>query len=122
MMNTKKTGRVMDLDVALARVDGDRQLLAELSTMFRQGYPRLLNEARNAILQNDHAGLERAAHTLQGRLAFFGIHELHERVLRLEMMARMNDLTHAGQLLTEVETEMESILPEFESLSRELNP
>jgi HPt (histidine-containing phosphotransfer) domain-containing protein len=122
MMELKKTGRALDLDVALAHADGDRQLLAELSAMFLQDYPRLLDEARDSILQKDHSGLERAAHTLKGRLAFFGICRAHEQVLELEMMGRHRDLTRARQALAEVETEMEGILAELEALAREQSP
>jgi HPt (histidine-containing phosphotransfer) domain-containing protein len=109
----------MDLSVALAHVEGDLQLLAELAAMFLQDYPRFLKEARESILGNDHSTLEREAHTLKGRLAFFGINRLREKALNLEMMGRNHDLTQALQALTEIEIEMESILPEFESIARE---
>jgi len=121
MTHTKKSGHALDLEIALSHVDGDRQLLAELTEMFLQDYPRLLDEARNSVLQGDHSGLERAAHTLKGRLAFFGIHKAREQVSELEMMGRINDLSRALQALAEVEADMEGILPEFESLSREQN-
>jgi HPt (histidine-containing phosphotransfer) domain-containing protein len=118
-MHSQKPGSVLDLDVALARVDGDWQLLVELSTVFLQDYRRLLDEARNSILRNDAAGLERAAHTLKGRLAFFGIRKAREQCLDLEMMGRRNDFTQARQALAEAEAEMESIVPEFQALVRE---
>lgn len=112
----------MDVDVALTYVDGDLELLAELSAMFLQDYPRLIGEARSSILKGDHSSLERAAHTLKGRLAFFGVQKAREQVLELETMGRMNDLARAGQALAQVEAEMEDILPEFESLIREQSP
>jgi HPt (histidine-containing phosphotransfer) domain-containing protein len=118
-MHSEKAGCTVDLDIALTRVDGDRQLLAELAAVFLQDYPRLRSEAQQSILQGDHSGLERAAHTLKGRLAFFGISKMHEQVAALEMMGRMNDLSRARQVLAEIETEMEDILLELESLSRE---
>ncbi len=117
-MSSETGGRALDLDVALAHVDGDWQFLAELSTMFLQDYPRLMEEARDSIQQKDHSSLERAAHTLKGRLAFFGIRKARERILELEMMGRNNDLTLAGQTLAEVEAEIAPILPEFESVIR----
>jgi HPt (histidine-containing phosphotransfer) domain-containing protein len=118
MMYSERGGGGLDLEVALAYVEGDLRLLAELSALFLQDYPRLLEEIRNSLLQNDYSGLERAAHTLKGRLAFFGVHRAHRQVLELENMGRSNDLTRAGQTLTEVESEMEGLLPEFESLTR----
>jgi hypothetical protein len=112
----------VDLDIALTHVDGDRQLLAELSAMFLQDYPHLLAEARESILQNDHSGLERAAHTLKGRLAFFGIPDAREKLLELEMMGRGNDLARAREALAEIESALKGVLHEFELLVGEQNP
>jgi two-component system, sensor histidine kinase and response regulator len=114
-------GRKLDLDIALSHVDGDMQLLAELAVLFLQDYPRLLGEMRSSISNTDSSTLERAAHTLKGRLAFFGIQKAREQALGLETIARANNLARAAQVFAEIETEMESILPEFESLTREQN-
>jgi HPt (histidine-containing phosphotransfer) domain-containing protein len=121
MMDSEKTGPALDLEIALSHVDGDRELLAELCTMFLQDYPRLIGEAGDAILQNDGSTLERIAHTLKGRLAFFGIQKARKQVMDLELMGRNRDLHPARQALTDVESEMRSILSEFESLSQEPN-
>jgi HPt (histidine-containing phosphotransfer) domain-containing protein len=119
MAYSKKPEQILNLDVALAHVDGDRQLLAELSAMFLQDCPRLLSEVRNSIRSGDCTSLERAAHTLKGRLAFFGIYKGGELAAELEEIGRKKDLALAGQRLAEFESELESILPEFASLSQE---
>lgn len=118
-MDSGKSGRVLDVEVARAHVDDDLQLLSELASMFVQDYSRLIGDARNAILKNDYSELERAAHTLKGRLAFFGIKLLHQELLDLETMGRTNDLSRADQALTEIDNRMQSILPEFEPLIME---
>lgn len=107
------------MGIALSHVDGDRELLAELAALFLKDYPRLLEEMRKGILQSDFSGLERGAHTLKGRLAFFGILRVREMALGLEMMGRGHDLAQAGQSLAAIETEMKGVLPEFEALVRE---
>jgi two-component system, sensor histidine kinase and response regulator len=122
MIHSGNMGPAFDLDIALAHVDGDRQFLAELAALFVQDYPRLRDEARESILKGDHSSLERAAHTLKGRLAFFGIRKAREQAIALEMMGRTGDLSRAQQVLADVEREMESVLLEFESLSRAQNP
>ena len=109
----------LDYDTVLVYVDGDVQLLSELAEFFLQDYSRLMGEARNAILQVDCAGLERAAHTMKGRLAFFGINRLREEIAGLESMGRERQMTGALPLLDKFETEMTAILPEFKSLIRE---
>lgn len=119
MTDLEKFRRNLDLDIALSHVDGDKELLAELAALFLQDYPRLLEEIRDSILKVDFLGLERGAHTLKGRLAFFGIQRVREMALRLEMIGRAHDLVQAKQSLAAIETEMGGILPEFEALARE---
>ncbi len=100
-------------------VDNDRELLAELAAMFSNDSPGLLKKAREAVEKNDAATLERAAHTLKGRLAFFGIDYLRDKALRLETMGRLRFLEDAAELLADIENEIERILPEFDALGRE---
>ena len=119
-LDSRDTGAAVDHSIALAHVENDLRLLAELAAIFVQDYPRLLQEARNAIALNDYAGFERAAHTLKGRLAFFGIKGLREQALELETMGRMHDLTGAKEACAVIEAEMERILPEIELLTKEI--
>jgi HPt (histidine-containing phosphotransfer) domain-containing protein len=121
MAHPEDSELTLNLETALSHVDGDMQLLSELALMFLQDYPRLAEEAQSAIAQNDGAVLERAAHTLKGRLAFFGISKMYAQVTRLEIMGRTGDFGGAPQLLLEINEKMESILPEFESLIQEQN-
>ncbi len=106
------------MNTALSHVDGDSQLLSELAVIFLQDYPHLIEEARRSILESDCSGVERAAHTLKGRLAFFGIAAMRDQVLRLEIMGRDQSLTDAPQALAAIEAGMKSILSEFEALIR----
>lgn len=115
-MVSDNSGKYIDMAVALAHVDGDLQFLAELAVIFLQDYPLLVNEARGSIAKNDYAGLERAAHTLKGRLAFFGIASIREQASALEAMGREKNLTGAGEALADIERELQSLLPEIESL------
>jgi HPt (histidine-containing phosphotransfer) domain-containing protein len=119
MTDLEKSGKDLDLEIALSHVDGDQQLLAELAALFLKDYPRLLEEMRDSIVKADFAGLERGAHTLKGRLAFFGIQRVRDMALGLEMMGRGHDLARATQSLAAIEDAMKGILPEFEVLTRE---
>ena len=58
-------------DQVLARVGGDRQLLAEISRLFVDDAPRHLEKIREAIEQRDGESLRRAAHGLKGAAANF---------------------------------------------------
>ncbi len=117
MTDFEETGKDFDLDVAMAHVGGEVELLAELAELFLKDYPRLLKEMKDAISQVDPSVLERAAHTLKGRLAFFGVHRMGEQALGLEMMGRNHNFSLAVRALNQIEAGMESVLPEFVSLT-----
>ena len=108
----------IDLSIALSHVDGDPQFLAELAAMFIEDYPRLLDELRNSITREDSPEAERAAHTLKGRLAFFGAERARDQALRLELMIRQCELDAIPQALAELEAEIEDALPQFNSLAK----
>jgi HPt (histidine-containing phosphotransfer) domain-containing protein len=117
--DTGKAQRFLDRTIASAHVDGDMQLLAELAAMFLQDYPRLIEEIRSSIRTQNASDLERAAHTLKGRLAFFGVEKARMLALELETMGRSEDLAGAPQALHGFETVMTAVLPEFDSLAGE---
>jgi HPt (histidine-containing phosphotransfer) domain-containing protein len=119
IMDSGKAKREMDLDISLSHVDGDMAFLAELAEIFLQDYPRLMEEMRHSIQQGNHSDLERAAHTLKGRLAFFGLNRMRDKAFALEMMARERNSENTVRVLAELESSMESILPEFKSLVRD---
>jgi HPt (histidine-containing phosphotransfer) domain-containing protein len=118
-MHSEKSGHAINLDLVMAHVDGDWELLGELSVMFIEDYPRLLEELKSSITQNDSSTVERIAHTLKGRLAFFGMTNGITQATELEDMGHANDLAGAWKALAEMEAALEVILPEFQLLSRE---
>jgi signal transduction histidine kinase/CheY-like chemotaxis protein len=58
-------------DEVLARVGGDRELLAEISRLFVDDAPRHLQKIREALDARDAESLRRAAHGLKGAAANF---------------------------------------------------
>jgi len=58
-------------DQVLARVGGDRELLAEISRLFVDDAPRHLEQIRRALDARDGESLRRAAHGLKGAAANF---------------------------------------------------
>ena len=104
-------------DQVLARVGGDRQLLAEISKLFVDDAPRHLEKIREAIEQRDGESLRRAAHGLKGaaanfeadgvvsaartleeigRTAAFGRHEDAWRALTIETERLVSTLTRVA--------------------------
>jgi len=117
-MNSENSNPVFDIEVALSHVDGDRELLSELATMFLEDYPRSIEEAETSILNRDYACLERVAHTLKGRLAFFGIRKARPQAEELEVMGREENIAGAWKTLEEIKTAMEEVLVEFRAISQ----
>lgn len=59
---------VLDIEGALARFDGDRELFLELTTMLLEDSPQLFADLRDAVKANDSAVAESKAHALKGLL------------------------------------------------------
>jgi two-component system, sensor histidine kinase and response regulator len=102
----------------LDRLEGDRELLAELVKLFEEENPKHLAEARDAIAKGDAKTLERAAHTIKGSAGNFGAQATSEAAFELEQLARSGDLSQATGLLEAIEREIKRLLPELEHFSR----
>jgi two-component system sensor histidine kinase/response regulator len=108
-----------NLAEALERVDGDRQLLGELATLFLQEYPQMLAEIREALASHDPKALQHSAHTLKGSVGNFGAQSASEAAFVLEKMGRQGDLSAAPGALTRLEAELARLQPALAALSRE---
>ncbi len=91
---------------ALARVDGDRLLLAEIAGIFLTDRDSMLAEIRAALEAGDHVRASRAAHRIKGALLTLSAAPSADASTRLEQAARANDRTAAAvafdQLVVEV--------------------
>jgi HPt (histidine-containing phosphotransfer) domain-containing protein len=77
----------VSLDV-LARVGGDRELLAEISRLFLDDAPRHLERIRAALDARDGESLRRAAHGLKGAAANFDAEGVVAAARTLEEIGR----------------------------------
>ncbi|MCZ7686457.1 MAG: ATP-binding protein [Sandaracinaceae bacterium] len=96
----------LDLDAALSRAGGQRELLRELAAMFAEQRPALLAELREAVEARDAPTLRRAAHTLKGSLALFGASEATRLAAELERMGREGAFQASAERLAELEAEL----------------
>ncbi len=74
----------------LARVGGDRQLLAEISRLFVDDAPNHLQRIQSAIESRDAEALRRAAHALKGAAANFEAESVVAAARALEEIGRDN--------------------------------
>ena len=98
-----------DPDDVLARVEGDRGLLAELGGIFRAECPRLLASLRHSVEAGDARGVREAAHAIKGTVGNFGAPAASEAARVLEVMGKEGVLTAAGAGLVRLEIEVHDL-------------
>jgi HPt (histidine-containing phosphotransfer) domain-containing protein len=76
----------------LARFDGDVDLAGEVSEMFINECPKHLNDLCTAIRDGNAKALEGSAHAVKGSIGNFSTKGAHESALKLEQLARFNQL------------------------------
>jgi two-component system sensor histidine kinase/response regulator len=98
-----------DEDEMLARVSGDRQLLAELVDLFLQEWPKTILKLRRAFDDSDANLMERAAHNLRGALGAFGAEAASATAQSIETLARGGRVTGADVLFERLEQELRTL-------------
>jgi two-component system sensor histidine kinase/response regulator len=93
----------------LGRVGGDRELLRELLSIFRQESPRLLNLIGHSLRVGDARGLEQAAHTLRGSVGSFGATTAAQLALALEIAGRDGAIAEASDHMSALAREVSRI-------------
>jgi HPt (histidine-containing phosphotransfer) domain-containing protein len=89
----------------LARVDNDRELLAELFTLFREDFPRLHDALDSAVDSGDLLQVGNASHALKGMLASLSIKQGAELAAGVEAAARSGDAPQIRQALAAFDRE-----------------
>ena len=106
----------LDRQLALSRVGGDLELLREIAVLFLDECPRALLEIHQALLREDAAKLENAAHSLKGSVANFGASAAVAAALRLEQMGRAQQLVEAPEALRVLEHALSIVCAELTAL------
>jgi CheY-like chemotaxis protein len=101
---------------ALARVEGDASLLAELVEILRAESPRLLADLRRRLEAADARGVQDAAHALKGSVGNFGGHAAAAAAAVLERMGREAALDGGFARLAELEQEVDRLLSSLDRM------
>jgi CheY-like chemotaxis protein len=115
--DTKESRSVFDRNLALARVDGDEALLADLARLFLDESPNMLAALQTALAENDAARLERAAHSLKGAVSTFAARDAVDAALKLERLGRAGDLEEAPQACDALESQLERLRIALQALA-----
>ncbi len=94
---------------ALQKLDGDRELLDELISIFLEECPKHLSNLQNAIERQEAGTIERIAHTLKGEVGYLGLSDSFERAKLLEEFGRENKVDQAAELFGAFQAELLSV-------------
>jgi HPt (histidine-containing phosphotransfer) domain-containing protein len=103
-------GSPVDLEAALAWVDGDRGLLEELLAVFREECPVQLRALRAAVEAADGPLVRRLAHTVKGSVASLGAARARDLAETLEHLGQAGTLDRAPGALAGLEAELARVL------------
>jgi len=101
--------RPLDHAKALALVDGDRRLLAQVVRLSLRAWPAKLRAMRRAVTKGDANALYAAAHALKGSAASFAADGVATLAGQLETMGRTSDLAGAVALSKRLEREVKRL-------------
>ena len=107
---------------ALARVDGDAELMANLIEIFFVESGPMMEAIRAAVASRDTGKLEKSAHRLKGSVSVFGARTVSATAFELEKMGRGGDLTNVAEFLEQLEQQITSLQPALRQFHRELQP
>jgi HPt (histidine-containing phosphotransfer) domain-containing protein len=107
----------IDTVSALARVEGDVELLHELVALFLKDLPKVLTTLREAVMAGDASGIERAAHKLKGSVGNFAAQPAFEAALKLEILGRDGRLSEAEPAFAQLENEITRLELEMADMS-----
>ena len=117
---SKRSEPTIDSAELLQRVDGDRELLWELIAAMREDLPKQLQLIKESLSTASADGLQRAGHTLKGAFANLAAHSARDLAARLEAMGRAGELSEAGLVFNQLQSELHRVSAALERLCREV--
>ncbi|MBF0626706.1 MAG: response regulator [Magnetococcales bacterium] len=122
-VETSDVKMIVDLDRLLKTVDGDLELLKEITELYFTDAPRQLARITRALEAGDSQELREAAHSLKGATGAFGRVQVYDLALALEQAGAHAELGQAEdlyrQLTAALQVMEEAIKKEITLLSGE---
>jgi CheY-like chemotaxis protein/HPt (histidine-containing phosphotransfer) domain-containing protein len=107
----------LDPAKALARVEGNHELLTDLILMFNDDCPKLLTELKSAASAGNAKVVERAAHTIKGMVSIFHAQPTYDASWRIEKMGKDGNLAQVDEAIAVLETEVARLTPALNALA-----
>ncbi|HKR26731.1 MAG TPA: response regulator, partial [Acidobacteriaceae bacterium] len=106
-----------DTGVALERLDGDEDLLGEVTAIFVEQAPRQLAALQAAIAAGNAQAAGEIAHSLKGELSYFGMAEVSECARRIENLAHEDKLEAMSTEFAALQSRVEALMHLMESVA-----
>ncbi|MBX9792330.1 MAG: Hpt domain-containing protein [Pirellulales bacterium] len=100
---------VCNLGIALNRLGGNRKLLRELISFFREDAPKLLKQIEDGLACGNARQVQIAAHSLRGLAANFEALSCASTMAQLEEHGRAGNLEAASRLWPDAVTSVENL-------------
>ncbi|MBI4534576.1 MAG: response regulator [Candidatus Melainabacteria bacterium] len=107
--NKPRQELTIDTDELLELVGGDMEVLKEVTQLFLQEGPKLMDRVRIALSAGDIRELKSATHSFKGAISNFAAKAALDAVTRLERCAERRDLSSAQPILVFLEQELDRI-------------
>jgi PAS domain S-box-containing protein len=114
--SNKSTKDAIDLAATLERLDGDNSLFHELTQVFKDDCPRIVERMRRAIVVHDAQSLEHCAHTLKGSSANLGALAVSHAAGEIERLAHTGSVESTSVEFRILQEEIERLFSELETL------
>ena len=116
-MNTRRSPDwVFDRGRFLANVDGNLDLMHEVTKLFLEDCPRRLAALRDAMARRDRTALEQAAHKLKGSAGYISAPGVFTAADEVEAIARCGDLADADDACARLQQETRELVQMLASL------
>jgi two-component system, sensor histidine kinase and response regulator len=103
----------IDLNSALNKLDGDKNLLLELVKIIESEYKPALQDLKNSIDVKDFEKVREMSHYLKTSLGSINAKSGYNLAYDLEMKSKNKDLSSADEILNKLEYEIENVINLF---------
>jgi HPt (histidine-containing phosphotransfer) domain-containing protein len=110
---------VLDRVELLARVDGDRTLLAEIVRLFVEERPAMLESMEAALRDGNAQDLARAAHKAKGVFGNLSAPLAQQAAAELELLARHAEMALATDVFLRLRQQIERLEAELRALTQD---
>ena len=107
---------VINEELALSRMGGDKRLLGQLAEFFLVDAPSLLDELDAALLARNADGVRHAAHSLKGLGANFEALDLVGTARQVEALSQHGDLAGCQSLAPQLHEEHDQVIEALQDM------